>query len=379
MKLRRPSSAAVLSGLGVWSLAFWVGFRFAPAASTGTADPEAAQAAALMARSIDVLREQRDSAGPPIDARYDLNRTGLIGIEDSPITTSLGRLEAKRTTTNPNFAGAVVRRMREAGLERGDVAAVGASSSFPGLILATLAAAEALGVKPLLVSSLGASNWGANHPDWTWLEMSDCLRKKGLLAVTPIAFSIGGDGDSGSDMDAAGRILLERKIRDSGRPFLQAAGLTDNVRARIAALERSAGGKAIKAFINVGGSWADMGTDGEVLKLRPGFNPASDVFVPTVERRGLIQEMARRGIPIIHLLYVKGLCARYGLPWDPVPLPDLSRDSGQSIGESSRLPNLIAIGVYLAGMVLGLGWIAFDRSRLGMSRDEPSARHSPVV
>jgi poly-gamma-glutamate system protein len=366
MKLRPLSSVAVLSGLGVWSLAFWVGFRFVPSASTGPADPEALQAAVLMARSIGALRERRDSAGPPIDARYDLNRTGLIGIEDSPITTSLGRLEAKRTTTNPNFAGAVVRMLREAGLKRGDVVAVGASSSFPGLILATLAAAEALGVKPLLVSSLGASNWGANHPDWTWLEMSDCLREKGLLSVTPIAFSIGGDGDSGSDMDAAGRELLERKILDSGRPFLHESGLADNVRARLAALDRSAGGKETKAFINVGGSWADMGTEGEVLKLRPGFNPASEVFVPAVERRGLIQEMARRGIPVIHLLYVKGLCDRYGLPWDPVPLPDPARASGHSVGESSRLPNLIAIGVYLAGMIFGLGWIAIDRRRLGM-------------
>jgi poly-gamma-glutamate system protein len=366
MKLRPLSSVAVLSGLGVWSLVFWVGFRFIPAASTGPADPEAAQAAALMARSIDILREQRDFAGPPIDARFDLNRTGLIGIEDSPITTSLGRLEAKRTTTNPNFAGAVVRMLREAGLKRGDVVAVGASSSFPGLILATLAAAEAFGVQPLLVSSLGASNWGANHPDWTWLEMSDCLREKGLLAVTPVAFSIGGDGDSGLDMDAAGRELLERKIKDSGRPFLHESGLFDNVRARIAVLDRGGGGKAIKAFINVGGSWADMGTDGEVLKLRPGFNPASEVFVPAVERRGLIQEMARRGIPVIHLLYVKGLCDRYGLPWDPVPLPEPSWDSGRSVGERLSLPQLFALGAYLTGMVLGLGWIAFDRRRLGM-------------
>jgi poly-gamma-glutamate system protein len=362
MKLRRPSPAAVLAGLGVWSLAFWAGLRFVPAASTGPVDSEAVQAAALMTRSIEALRGYRDSEGPPIDARYDLNRTGLLGLEDSSITTSLGRIEAKRTTTNPNFAGAVVRMFREAGVGRGDVAAIGASSSFPGLILATLAAAEALGVKPLLISSLGASNWGANYPDWTWLEMSDCLRDKGLLNAEPIAFSIGGDGDSGSDMDAAGRELLARKIRDSGRPFLHESGLVDNVRARVTALDRSAGGEAIKVFVNVGGSWADMGTDGEVLKLRPGFNPASSVFVPAAERRGLIQEMARRGIPVIHLLYVKGLCDRYGLPWDPVPLPDPDRASR----ENPALPNLIVIGVYLAGMILGLGWIAFDRRRLGI-------------
>jgi hypothetical protein len=32
--------------------------------------------------------------------------------------------------------------------------------------------------------------------------------------------------------------------------------------------------------------------------------------------------MAVRGIPVIHLLYIKGIAQAYGLPWDPVPLPE---------------------------------------------------------
>jgi hypothetical protein len=31
--------------------------------------------------------------------------------------------------------------------------------------------------------------------------------------------------------------------------------------------------------------------------------------------------MSESGIPVIHLLYVKGLAQQYGLPWDPIPLP----------------------------------------------------------
>ncbi len=31
--------------------------------------------------------------------------------------------------------------------------------------------------------------------------------------------------------------------------------------------------------------------------------------------------MAALNIPVIHLLYIKGLVDRYGLSWDPVPLP----------------------------------------------------------
>jgi len=359
------TTPAWIFGLGLWSVAFWGLLRLVPLTEAGPFEPEEIRASALMARAIAALREHRDAFGPPIDARFDLNRTGLIGLENSLITTSLGHLEAKRTAADPLVAGAVVRMFREAGLGRGDLAAVGASSSFPGLILATLSAAEALGVKPLLISSLGASNWGGNNPEWTWLEMSDCLRKNGLLDVRPVALSIGGEEDSGRDMTGEGREFLGRRIRETGLPFLQETNLIQTVRERIDVLEKHAGGAPIKAFVNIGGSWANMGTDGEVLKLRPGFNPASEVVVPPPGRRGLIQEMAGRGIPVIHLLFVKGLCGRYGLPWDPVPLPDPAKAAAAAGAGKPRLPGLIIVAVYLVGMCLGLGRIARKNLRLG--------------
>ncbi len=346
--------------LAAWSLVFGLVLWLFPPAVPADVDPEAGRAVSLMSRAIETLRAHRDQSGPPFDARYDLNRTGLIGLEFSPITTSLGHLEAKRTTANPQFAGAVVRMFREAGLERGDRVAVGASGSFPGLILATLCAAEALKLRPLVIASLGSSNWGGNHPDWTWLEVSERLRQAGVLDVGPIAFSLGGDRDIGADMTAEGREILAAKIHASGRPFLRETDLAASVAARVALFEASAGGEPVKAFVNVGGSYADMGTDGEILKLRPGFNPAADVVVPPVERRGLIQEMARRGIPVIHLLYVKGLCDRYGLPWDPMPLPG----TNASDSAPGRSPRPLFLIVYLAGMLAGLGWIARKNNRV---------------
>ncbi|HEA64959.1 MAG TPA: hypothetical protein ENI02_02320 [Candidatus Aminicenantes bacterium] len=39
------------------------------------------------------------------------------------------------------------------------------------------------------------------------------------------------------------------------------------------------------------------------------------------EKRGVLYDMAARKIPVIHLLYIKGLVERYGLSWDPIPLP----------------------------------------------------------
>jgi hypothetical protein len=83
--------------------------------------------------------------------------------------------------------------------------------------------------------------------------------------------------------------------------------------------EKYAGEEEINAFINIGGSWSNLGTDSEVLKLKPGLVRLR--YIPPAEKRGVMQEMALRGISVVHLLHIKGLSRRYRLPWDPKPLP----------------------------------------------------------
>ncbi|MDD8026363.1 MAG: poly-gamma-glutamate system protein [Acidobacteriota bacterium] len=317
----------------------------------------------LMSRALDVLPEARAEAGLPIDKRTDINRTGLIGIEMSPTTTSLGHLEAKRTTANPAFAGALVRMLREAGVDRGDAVAVGASSSFPGLVIATLCAAQAMGVRALPIVSLGASNWGANDPRWTGLDILEALNRAGVLDVPILAASLGGEGDAGLDMAPEGRALLRRRIGEWGGAFLPAEDLPAEVTERIRLFEAYAGGAPIKAFINVGGSWVDMGTDSSILKLRPGFNPASEVVLAPAGRRGLIQAWAARGVPVIHLLYVKGLCDRYGLPWDPMPFAPPAADAAEEGGKAAPTGRLHA-ALFAVLMAAGIVWIGIRR-RLG--------------
>ena len=290
-----------------------------PSLGDPAARGEMARASDLMALASAALRDCRAARGVPVVPSDDPNGTGLIGVERSVITTSLGSLEAKRTTTNPDFAALVVWLLRDAGVRRGDIVGVGASSSFPALIVATLAAAEAMGVEPLVISSLGASEWGGNIPGFGWLEMEECLRREGLAGSAPIARSLGGEGDPGLDMDPEGRALIESRVRAGGVPFIDEPFLERNVAARMARYRESAGGRTLKAFVNIGGSWANMGADPEVLKIEPGL--ARSVFVPFPARRGVIQAMAAAGVPVIHLLNIKGLCERYGLPWDPQPLP----------------------------------------------------------
>lgn len=276
-------------------------------------------AARLMEKAEAALRDCRARKGIPADASADPNGTGIIGFESSPVTTSLGNLAAKRTTANPDFAALVVSLLDEAGVLRGDAVAVGASSSFPALIIAALSAARAMGVEPLVISSLGASEWGANIPGFDWLDMADCLRSAGLLEGRPIALAIGGEGDVGRDMSPAGRDFLTARIRASGILFVECPDLRANVESRLGIYADAAAGRPVKAFINIGGSSANIGTNAEVLKLRSGL--VRDAYVPAPVERGVLQAMAARGVPVIHLLNIRGLCERYGLPWDPRPLP----------------------------------------------------------
>jgi len=331
------------------SLAFLLLLRALPAGDPAVRGVMA-EAASLMARASAALRDCRAARGVPLDPAADPNGTGLIGVERSPVTTSLGSLEAKRTTTNPAFAALVAALLHEAGARRGDAVAVGASSSFPALILATLAAARAAGVEPLVISSLGASEWGANIPGFGWLEMEECLRRDGALAAAPVARSVGGEADTGEGMDPEGRALVESRVGAGGVPLVGGPTLERNVAARMEAYRRAAGGRPIKAFVNIGGSWANMGPDPAVLGLEPGL--ARSVFVPPPDRRGVIQAMAAAGVPVIHLLNIKGLCERYGLPWDPRPLPAPGLGRLSRLAPARRGPAAALAAAYVAAMAV---------------------------
>lgn len=355
--MKAPSAgrtgAAIIAAAAL-SLIYLLVMLVVPPAAPGDR-AERIEAARLMARAESALKACREGRNVPIDPIADPNGTGLIGVERSAITTSAGRLEAKRTTANPAFAGLLVSLLHEAGVRRGDVVAVGASSSFPALILATLAAVKAVGAEALVISSLGASEWGANVTSFSWLDMEDCLSAKGLFEVRPIARAVGGDEDVGRDMDPEGRALLAARIRAAGGPFLEEPDLERNVGERMALYRERAGRRPIKAFVNVGGSWANMGTDPSVLKLEPGL--ARGIFVPPPARRGVIQAMAAAGVPVIHLLNVRGLCERYGLPWDPRPLPKPGEGSFyRRAGRASGTGVLItAAYLVLAGALLAAG------------------------
>jgi poly-gamma-glutamate system protein len=325
MRLNRIPFAAPGVLVAVACLA--AGVVLTASARAGDALPSAAvpraEAAALMARALSSIKALRLEKGIPLDAALDPNHTGIVGAEFTPLTTSLGDAAAKRTAANPAFAAVVAGYYQRAGLGPGDVVAIGGSGSFPAFVLASLCAARALDLRPVLIYSVGSSMYGANIPGFTFVDMLARLRSDGLLPYSIAAIAPGGERDTGRGVlfDEEGATLID-EARRSGLPLIEGATLADRVRRRLGAYEAGAAGRPVRCFVNVGGATANFG-DTEASLLVPNGLVLRLPSLPESPSRGLLFEFAARGIPVVHLLYVKGLARENGLPFDPVPFPPL--------------------------------------------------------
>jgi poly-gamma-glutamate system protein len=276
-------------------------------------------AARLMEKAIAIIGSDYVKSGIEIDETIDPNHTGLIGPENSELTTTLGHLEAKRATTNPNMAGLIVHLLHQAGVAAGDTIAVGSSASFPALMIATLAAAQTMELHPVVILSLGASSYGGTNVDFNLLSIYQFLLRDSVFTIQPAAISLGGEKDIGQDFKSNIKERLLKQIQASSIPFIYEPDLQTNVAMRMKIYQGSSSAGRISVFINIGGNYADLGTSALVLDLKPGLN--KNVSLPAKAERGVLFEMAAQDIPCIHLLFVKGLAMKYGLPWDPIPLP----------------------------------------------------------
>lgn len=276
-------------------------------------------AARLAQKAFGALQEERIARGLPIDRAIDPLASGLVGDQITPVTTSPGMLSAKQTSLNPNFAAVIVEFLRRAGVRSGDVVAVGYSGSFPGVNVNVLAAIEALELKPVIIASAASSQWGANLPEFLWLDMEKVLFERGIIKSRSAAASIGGIEDRGRGMPTKGRAILEDAILAHGLVYLDPADYADSIEKRLKLYRDAAGGKPIKAYVNVGGGTTSVGRKLGKRAYKPGLNrelPPGPEGADSVMSRFI-----RDGVPVIHLVKINQLAARYGLPVQPTVSP----------------------------------------------------------
>ena len=284
---------------------------------------EQIQAAQIMKSSLEAIKEERLKRAIPLDVGLDPNQTGIIGKEYTELTTTLGNLEAKRTSTNPAFAALLVKYFKEANLKKGDVIAIGASGSFPTLIVAALSATRVLELEPLLVYSIGSSEYGANIPEFTFVEMLNILNKKNILPYKLLAISMGGYLDQAEGMFYPdSHEIIEKIAKESDALFINTENIEENIKQRMQLYKKTAGERPIKAFVNIGGATPNYGNTNASITYPNGL-VIDGPKIPDHPERGLIFEYQNLGVPIIHLINIRDLAIKNGLPIDPVPSPQI--------------------------------------------------------
>ena len=281
------------------------------------------RAARQMEECMAELKAERLRRGIPLDEEIDRFSTGLLGTDFTAITTTLGNLEAKRTSCQPDMAALVYDLYVRAGVQAGDRVAVCGTGSFPALDLAAVCAAEALGAEPVMIVSVGASTYGANIPAFTAPEMLHHLYERGLLAAPPAGVTLGGDDDMGLNMGAV-YFPEEAWELQAALDRMEGAGIAvtriPDRQANLTWRESLYGD--VSCFVSVGGHNMALGDHGEGYGLGQGL-----IEKPVTDGESyLMGHYLALGVPCIGLLNVKQLCAEYGIPFDPAAL--------EKVGES---------------------------------------------
>jgi poly-gamma-glutamate system protein len=134
----------------------------------------------------------------------------------------------------------------------------------------------------------------------------------------------------------------------AGIPMISEQNLEKNIELRID-YYFNAHNRRIKAFINSGGAYANIGSSPDVLNIKPGL--VKSAGIPAPENQGIIHAMLLKKIPVIHLLYIKGLAQKYNLPWDPARQPEIT-------SQSVRFNANHHYGVLIISL-LGIFWFAW--------------------
>lgn len=278
-------------------------------------------ASRLTQKALLHLKNERFENVDFLDNINDPNETGLIGEQYTPITTGSGSLPIKASTMNPNFGGMIVQLLKDAKLKKGDKVAICMTGSFPGLNVAALAAIQTLGIKPIIISSVTASSWGANDPEFTWVDMEHELFEDKIFTNHSIAASMGGNLDIGRALSGEGRDLVEAAIKRNHLSYIHTGSFEGNIAKRIQLFNQH---KNIKAFINIGGGVASNGSDINGDAIRAGYHETLKLK-DFPDKKGVMFEMAKKNIPIIHLKNVEQLMNTFDLPMEPIPLPEIGK------------------------------------------------------
>ena len=369
--IQKTSTLVVLSIIAILCFCITINFKIIEKSSSYN---EKKIAANLMGEAMQILKEARMENGIFVDIENDPNETGLVGSPFSLITTDEGDLDSKLTTLDPNFSAVIVDLMMQLNLQSNDTVAILMTGSMPGANLAVLSACQAVGITPITISSLGASQWGANQIDFTWLDMESILIKNGLYLSKSIAASIGGRNDMGRLLSPSGRKIITDVIESYNIPLIKNQRLAENINARMNIFASYLPIQNYKAVINVGGGVASLGTSFNLKLLPPGVVQRSDLM--NISRPGGIEgafsKFLTSGVPGLHILNIRPITEQFNIPFAPIPTPEIGAGSLYVKERYSLLIAALCLMI-VSGSVLTIGLQSKKNIKKHLMQHEPDS------
>jgi poly-gamma-glutamate system protein len=322
---------------------------------------EKMEAAKLAYQSIQRIREENILKNRMNLPEFDPANSGLIGWNLSEVTSNVGSLSAKQTSINPNWAAVWVHYLKKADLRAGDLVAVSLSGSFPALNLALFSALQTLKIQPAIISSATSSQWGANHPDFLWIDWENILYKEGYASFRSGLVTMGGIEDRGLGMTEKSKSLIRVAIRRNSLPLLEPKSFEDSLDQRLKFYDSKSKQtkKQIKCFINIGGGTIAVGTYLGKKIFRPGY--LDRIPEGGLEIDSLILRFLKKDVPVIHFSEIETLAKRHGLPIQPKSIPKYGE--GEIFRRSEYNPYLTIFWLVL----LTIGLFFFRRKEISDS------------
>jgi poly-gamma-glutamate system protein len=210
---------------------------------------------------------------------------------------------------------------------------------------------EELNITPVIVSSLGASTYGANEPGMSWADIELLLSTHRILSHRSLFVTPGADADTGGGLPEGGMDTIKWIAARTESPLCIPASFAGAVMIRESIMTAN----AIAMLINIGGNHAVLGNCTHASSIPNGFHDR--LASCRDEERGLLMRLSEKGIPIVHFLNIRDMAQRYEI-----------EENGINTFDSQRIYSVQKSGtIYVSVtliMIVGLVFIASRYQRL---------------
>ena len=318
---------------------------------------------------------------PPSNDSTQWNGCYDKGEEEKKRTKKLSKL----STLNPDFSAIVVSALIDEELDSTSTAAISFTGSFPGANIAVLSACESLGIKTRVISSIGASRFGATNPEYSWLDMQDRLVKSKIININKSKYSYGGENDRADGLDGKYFSDIIDRLSIQNSLMIDTRTEVENIDDRMAFY-----GDEVDIFINVGGNVRSMGTH----EIRDRVNSKYDggLILGAEELKDFIEENigidlnyentvlyeylynVEDQIPILNLNNIKGITDEYKLPYPHNKSKIDIGTTNQYFKEIGYNPNVVFFALIFSLLnVIGVGIYSFIEIKKRMYSSEPDS------